>query len=126
MARTFTKNTNVNFGTQAKNAAHQKLVREAILELSAADIGRFWPRNTGAALSFDKKRILRYGLKGAADIEGILRGGQHFEAEVKTGSAVQSPFQKAFEKMILQMGGVYLLVRSIDDVRSFIMSRSCR
>jgi len=59
--------------------------------------------------------LIHYGLKGSADISGIMRDGRRLEVEVKTGKAVQQDNQKRFEKMIKQMNGVYFVARSVAD-----------
>ncbi len=59
--------------------------------------------------------ILKYGLKGSADISGILIIGTRLEIEVKTGNAKQSPQQLKFQAMIEKYNGIYLVVRSRDD-----------
>jgi hypothetical protein len=62
--------------------------------------------------------LIKYGLKGSADITGILIDGRRLEVEVKTGEAEQHGSQPHFEKMILEMGGVYFIARSVEDALS--------
>lgn len=64
----------------------------------------------------DEERVFRYGLKGSADIIGILGPrGRMLCIEVKTGNAVTSPRQKNFRNTILERGGVYIVARSVLD-----------
>jgi len=74
-----------------------------------------WRQNTGVA-DFDGRKV-KFGLKGQADITGMMLDGRRLEVETKrrTGG-VQSPDQKAFQAMIEGGGGVYLLASSIDDL----------
>ena len=66
---------------------------------------------------------LEYGVKGMADISGILKHssglGLRLEIEAKTGSASQSKDQKNFEKMVRSLGGIYFVARSVQDALDF-------
>jgi hypothetical protein len=67
--------------------------------------------------AFDSDRIISFGLKGSADIIGIIKPhGRFLAIEVKTGAAKQTAEQLAFEKMVIKFGGVYIVARSVDDV----------
>lgn len=98
------------------NALHEALVRQILLEVSKTGLARLWVNHTGVGLSQDGERFIQFGLKGSADITGILKSGQRIEIEVKTGSGKQSEQQVRFQKMIEQFGGVYILARSVEDV----------
>ncbi len=76
-----------------------------------------WRQNTGAVSVGDgaRKRFVRFGYKGFADISGIGPGGVRIEIECKVERGVQSDAQKAFEAMIRQHGGIYFVARSVDD-----------
>ncbi len=93
---------------------HEALVAEIILAVAATKLARLWPQKTGAA--YRGERLIHYGLVGSADISGILLDGKRLEIEVKTGGAKQTKDQKAFQKMILEFKGIYILARSIGDV----------
>jgi hypothetical protein len=88
-------------------------VYQIIRALGANKKIRLWPQNTGTA--FRNKRIIKYGLIGSADISGIIFPGFRLEIEVKTGNAVQSPQQKNFQKMIEDLGGIYILAHSVSE-----------
>ncbi len=93
---------------------HQTLVHYILLALGQRNGIRVWKNQTGVAKQGD--RVIAFGLKGSADISGILGPhGQRIELEVKTGNAIQNDSQKAFQKMILSMGGIYAVCRSVDD-----------
>lgn len=67
---------------------------------------------------------VRCGVPGQSDLVGILRGdsdcshpmGRYFGLEVKTDNTKQTTEQIAFERMVLRNGGLYEVVRSVDDV----------
>lgn len=65
----------------------------------------------------DGLRVVSVNLPGAADITGILRGGRRLEVEVKSATGRQSGKQRAFERMVTAMGGVYLVARTVEEVR---------
>ena len=62
-----------------------------------------------------ERGFFSYGLKGSADILGILRDGRLLAIEIKSGQARQSKVQKNFEKMINDFGGVYIVARSPEE-----------
>ena len=79
---------------------------------------RVWRNNTGA-LRDSNGRVIRFGLKGSADILGILAPhGRMLAIECKTETGRQSEQQKRFQEMVEKHGGVYVLARSVDDVLS--------
>lgn len=104
---------------------HSILVNQILLAVGQMEFVRVWKNSTGVA-EIDG-RMVAYGLPGSADITGILTNarnlGLRLEIEVKTGNAVQSKKQKAFEKMILDRGGLYLLARSVDDAIKFVVEK---
>ena len=78
-----------------------------------APVGQAWTR-TGAPV--------RFGLKGCADIIGVWRRyvpythGIFLAIECKSDIGKQRPEQVAFERMVREFGGVYILARSVQDV----------
>ncbi len=58
----------------------------------------------------DSDRVIRYGLIGSSDILGIYKG-IFLAVEVKTGNAVQSGQQVRFQKMVDELGGIYIICR---------------
>ena len=69
-----------------------------------------WRSNVG------RKHYMHFGLKGSADITGILKTGIRLEIEVKDKTGKQSPEQIEFQRMIEKNNGLYILARSVDDV----------
>lgn len=58
-------------------------------------------------------------LKGMSDLTAI-KDGNTIYIEVKTPRGIQSKYQKEFQKEIELHGGIYLLARSVDDIRNFL------
>lgn len=97
----------------------EKQTQKAILDYLAYRPGFFWRNNIGAVIaeSKGKKRFFRYGLKGSADIIGVIPPkGQLVCIEVKAPRSYQSLEQKEFQKEIERHGGIYILARSITDL----------
>lgn len=85
-------------------------IQKQILKL-LKDIGIFaWRSNCG------RKGKIRFGLKGSADITGILRDGRRLEIEVKDAKGKLSPEQIEFLETINRLGGLAFVARSVDDV----------
>lgn len=57
-----------------------------------------------------------FEVRGVADIFAI-KDGISLWIEVKTKTGVQSAHQKTFQKNIEMNGGVYLLVKSLDELK---------
>lgn len=102
---------------------HALVVDQILVRCGSRADCRLWKNSTGVAQSFDSGRIIRFGLKGSADILGIGRGGVLIAIEVKTGSARQSVYQARFEKMIRRFGGLYTVVSSADEAEKWLDSR---
>ena len=94
------------------------ILRACMDYLSYSKAGVFWRQNTGAMVGEynGKKRFLRFGKQGGGDITGILSDGRRCELEVKGPGGKQSPAQKEFQAMIEKNHGVYMLVRSVNDL----------
>lgn len=94
-----------------KTTPESVIQSDLILEVSrlfANDL-TIWRSNTGAA--FDREgRMIKFGVKGQADISGIMKPlGTRIEIEVKRPGGKQRPEQKQYGQMIKDHGGVYLL-----------------
>lgn len=109
-----------------QNAQHTRVVSEILARCGARPDVRMWSNNSGVARGLTGNGMIHFGLKGSADILGILFGGQFFSVEVKTGSAVQNQAQKAFQTMVEKFGGIYLLVNSAHQVEAFLDGRRHR
>ena len=95
-----------NKNNKGSTALHQKIVKTVLLKLTST-YSRVWANNTGMIKTED--RVVRFGLKGSSDIIGIYKG-LFLGVEVKTGNATQNKFQKNFQKMVCEMGGIYVLI----------------
>jgi len=103
-----------------RSAAHEKLVDALLVALSKAGDCRVWRQPTGAA--YRDGKLVRYGVLGSADISGIMRNGKRLEIEVKTGRGVQTERQKAFQSVIANFGGLYLVARDVESVVNLVKS----
>ena len=68
--------------------------------------GVFYRRNVGAAMF--KGRFVRFGVKGQADISGVING-RLIEVEVKRPGEKQTRDQRHWQEAIEQSGGIYIL-----------------
>ena len=66
------------------------------------------------AIKLLTSRPMTWGIDGCGDISGIGPGGRRIEIEVKAGRDRQSEAQKNFERMIKDLGGVYLIARGVE------------
>lgn len=92
---------------------HQKILHECLKASAGLKYLRIWKQNTGAMKIGE--RYISFGLKGSADLSGILLDGTRLEVEVKSGAAKQNDAQVNFEKMIETFNGVYMVVRSANE-----------
>ena len=88
-------------------------VKDVLNYLRACGI-HAWRQNTGG------RDRLRWGTPGCGDITGILPGGRRLEIECKTDTGEQSGAQRAFQTIIEQHGGCYVLARKLEDVEPVI------
>lgn len=104
---------------KAKPAEPSEATRQAaILKYLQARPDVFaWRNSVGAAQLGD--RHIRFGLPGSADILAVWRG-RFLAVEVKAARGKQSPKQQAFERRVVGAGGLYVLARSVDDVRAVL------
>ncbi len=90
--------------------------KQILAEFGALPWLRVWRNNTGA-LTDQRGQLITYGLKGSADILGLIApDGRFLAIEVKNERGKQSPAQIAFGEMVEKMGGIYILARSVEDV----------
>lgn len=95
----------------------ESVIQAQILEaIGALPWLRVWRNNTGA-LTDKRGQLITFGLRGSADIFGVMApDGRFLAIEVKNQKGRQTQQQAAFEKMVSSMGGLYVLARSVDDV----------
>lgn len=91
---------------------HGTLVNAVVLELSP--LGIAWKNATGVAQT--EQRTIRYGLPGSPDIVACIKG-RFVGVECKTGSDIVRPNQSRFAAALTAAGGLYIVARSVDDVR---------
>ena len=102
-----------------QNEEHQKLVDEILFAVGSQKNIRLWIRSVGVARALKSDNIISFGVKGEADLQGIIAPeGKFLGIEVKTGNARQNPSQKNWQRMIEKFGGVYILARSVEQVLS--------
>jgi len=108
----------------ARREPTEREIQLAILrEFGTRPSMRIWRANVGVARI--GRRVVRFGVPGQADITGILPGGRRIEIEVKSPTGRQTPDQVNFQRMIERFGGLYVLARSVEDVRKAI-ANDCR
>ena len=75
-------------------------------------------RNTSGAFQDGRGGWIRYGLKkGSADLIGVLPGGRFLSIEVKSSSTAPVRVdQLEWQKEIISVGGIALIVHSLDDL----------
>lgn len=95
--------------------SEQQIQNEILRAFATRPDMRLWRANSGAARFGD--RTVKFGVNGQADLTGILPGGRRLEIEVKAEKGRQSTAQKNYQAMIERFGGVYVLARSVEDVR---------
>jgi hypothetical protein len=99
---------------------------------------RVWRRNVGSAVPYgtvaqaldllsagrvsDASHVLRaartvaFGVAGEADIDGVVGPrGRRLAIEVKAGNDRQSMPQKAYQRMVVTHGGIYIVARSVEQ-----------
>lgn len=107
------------YGLFMNQTKEKDTLRACLSYLEYSPKGKFWRNNTGATISEHrgKKRFIRYGRVGSADITGILKDtGKRIEIEIKAPTGKQTEAQKEFQREIEACGGVYLLAKSVDDL----------
>lgn len=103
----------------------EKQLQNAILRAFGTLPGlRLWRANVGAARI--GTRTIRFGIRGQADLTGIVADGRRLEIEVKSATGRQTAEQRNFQEMIERFHGIYILARSVDDVRRELAARGVR
>jgi hypothetical protein len=59
------------------------------------------------------------GQRGSADISCTLAGGKSVKIEIKIGKDRQSEHQKVYQQQIERSGGIYIIVRSMEDFLNY-------
>jgi hypothetical protein len=93
-----------------------EIQKQIMLALGCRPDLRLWRRNVGTARDPVTGRVVRFGVPGEADLQGILApSGRFFGIEVKSKAGQLSAEQRAWGEMIQRMGGVYCVARSVSD-----------
>jgi hypothetical protein len=95
-------------------------VQRAIMDyLKLRGIFAFRVNNIPPSMMRDGKRVFRSfgGMRGVADIIGIMPGGRLLAIEVKSETGRPSPDQVAFGEAINAAGGLWFVARGIEDVQ---------
>jgi hypothetical protein len=98
-------------------------VQQAILARLGAVPGMLvWRNNVGAGFNA-MGQMVRYGVTGSADVL-IVAGptGRFFALEVKSAVGRPTARQEAWGRAVQAAGGVYLVVRSVDEALAGLRS----
>lgn len=98
-------------------------IQDAIrLELGQhTDLIVLWRNNCGSAQRGG--RTIRFGVggPGGADLIGISRrDGRFLAVEVKTATGRQTPEQRRFQQLVIDQGGIYVVLRSVEEARQWL------
>jgi hypothetical protein len=77
-------------------------------------------RNNSGAIQVRPGQFMRFGIKGSADIIGVLPDGRFLAVEVKSAKGQLSDEQKRFLETIAANGGLAIVARSIDDIETVL------
>jgi len=78
-------------------------------------------RNNVGAGEMGASGFYSYGIRGAGDIIGLLKTGQHFEIEVKRGAGGRlSLEQQKRMRQIKENNGLYFVVHGISELEYFM------
>lgn len=105
----------VNKPDRGSEKSEARILSEVLVALGSDPRCRVWRSNTGVARTLDDDRVVRFGVRGAADITGILADGRRLEIEVKRASGKVSEDQARFGSMIRSFGGIFAVVRSAEE-----------
>jgi hypothetical protein len=78
-----------------------------------------WRNNSGATViqTPTARRFIRFGAVGSPDIIAI-KDGKVYGLEVKTPTGKLSPNQETFRDGMTKAGGIYQVVRSLEEVQA--------
>lgn len=109
-------------------SVNESSIMDAI-RLELGDVTRYpdvWlTRNNCGALQDANGQYVRYGLgPGSGDLVGMFTTSDGralwIEAEIKTQTGKQSDEQVRRQTLVEKRGGVYVVLRSVDDAREWI------
>ena len=77
-------------------------------------------QNEGKRNRYEQSIIKSLGVvPGVADLNWLYKG-QFYAIELKTPTGSQAPSQKQWQRVITEQGGIYTVVRSLDEFREFV------
>lgn len=97
---------------------HQYVVKKSLVELQKQfPKARFFQRHVGLFYTKNGGRI-KINQPGMSDIWALFPGGKHVEIEVKTGTGILSPKQKAWKATVELLGIKFFELRenNLQDV----------
>ena len=104
-----------------KYSCPEKSVKSECLEYLHL-IGIYAWNNPTGAVKIGDNRFMSFGLKGAADIIGLLpKTGRFIAVECKSNKGRLSEAQEEFLDKIKSMGGVAVVARSFKDVETALI-----
>lgn len=80
-----------------------------------------WRNNIGVAERNGYKIRFGVGGPGGADLIGLYQG-KFLAVEIKTPIGRQTPEQKLFEQLVSNLGGTYLVLRSVEEALAWAAS----
>jgi hypothetical protein len=114
--------------TRAPRAAtagpsESEIQKRILLAIGTRDDLLIMRRNVGFARDPVSGRAIRFGTVGEGDLQGVLRVacncgrifGQAVALEAKTATGRQSDAQRLWERAWTRRGGIYAVVRSVED-----------
>jgi hypothetical protein len=107
-------------GDAVKESALQDAIRLALGSVPGLVL---WRNNIGVADVRDYKVRFGVGGPGGADLIGCLNG-RFIAIEVKTATGRQSNDQRIFQALVESKGGVYVILRSVDDAKAWIANHA--
>ncbi len=107
----------------------EKIVLTQVLQYLRLKKYLCYRMNTGAALfdspsSNGKRRFVRFGEKGMADVLAFTKGGSVIWIECKGTYGKQSEHQKSFQKEVESFGHIYVLSRGLNDIKDLFEGRN--
>ena len=66
-----------------------------------------------------KKRFMRFGSTGSPDFL-VWKDGKSYGIEIKGSAGEQSPEQRAWQLAFEKEGGIYILVKKLDDAQKYL------
>ena len=96
----------------------EKETQAACAELLRAR-GIFHYRQNSGAMKTERGNFYRFGTPGAPDIVAVIQG-RYVGLEIKDVAGRQSETQKLFQKQLEAAGGIYLLIRQVEELEEFL------